>query len=113
MDIFGEEPSVFHARACSSGHVNPNWLVHCGRLSMSDCWGLACSFSDCWRRSGTTPGAMHTAMPRTIVVLSSVYIITTSSHEYKDGVVGILKEKSRQLLIPSLVCSLLETINFM
>ena len=45
--------------------------------------------SDCWRRSGTTSGAMHTAMPRTTVVLSSVYIITTSGFEYKDGVVGI------------------------
>jgi hypothetical protein len=44
---------------------------------------------DCWRRSGTTSGAMHTAMPRTIVFLSLVYIITASNHECKDGFVSI------------------------
>ena len=41
-------------------------------------------FFCCWRRSGTTSGAMHTAMPRTIVPLS-MYIITASSYRYKDG----------------------------
>jgi len=45
---------------------------------------------DCWRRSGTTSGAIHTAMPRTIVVLSWVYIITASSYEYKDGITTAL-----------------------
>ena len=45
---------------------------------------------DCWRRSGTTSGAIHTAMPRTIVVLSWVYIITASSYEYKDGITTVL-----------------------
>jgi len=46
--------------------------------------------SDCWRRSGTTSGAMRTALPRTIVVLSSLYIIMATSYEYKDGVVPLL-----------------------
>ena len=32
---------------------------------------------------------MHTAMPQTIIVPSSMYIITASSYEYKDGVVGM------------------------
>ena len=44
---------------------------------------------DCWRRCGTTSGAIHTAMPWTIVVTSSMYIIMSSSYEYENGVVGI------------------------
>jgi len=51
--------------------------------------GARLFISDCGRRSGTTSGAIHTAMPRTIIVLQWVYIITASSYEYKDGVVGI------------------------
>ena len=65
--------------------------IHSTDLSTSDCWRPACLFInfDCWGRSGTTSGAIHTAMPRTIVTLVSMYILKASSHRYKDGFVGI------------------------
>ena len=72
-----------------SGHVAPNEtcslcsLVH---IRLSE----ACLFiCDCWRRSGTTSGAMRTAMPRTIVVSSNVYIIIAPSYAFKDRSVVI------------------------
>ena len=35
IEIFSEPPPVFHVY--QSDHVTPNWLVHCDRLSTSDC----------------------------------------------------------------------------
>ena len=85
IEIFGEQPPVFHACAYSNSRITSNWLVHVDRLSNVRLLEACLSISDCWRRSGTT----SSAMPRAVVVLSSMYKITGSSHKYKDGVVGI------------------------
>ena len=85
---FGSRPVKdwdFRLAATSSMSRYPEWLcslwffVHV-RLLDARLFIFCC----CWRRSGTTSGAMHTAMPRTIVPLS-MYIITASSYRYKDG----------------------------
>ena len=63
--------------------------VRCDCLSTSDCWTLAYSFSIVVGEVAQPPVLlMHTAMLQTIIVPSLMYIITASSYEYKDGVVG-------------------------
>ena len=66
-----------------------DWIFSSSDLIFSLIW-FACSFSIVGGEVAQPPvNAIHTAMPRTIVVTSSMYVIMTSSYEYKDGGAGI------------------------
>ena len=77
---------VFHARAYPRGHITSNGP--CSLCLLVRLLETCLFISDCWRRSGTTSGAMRTAMPRTIVVTSSMYMIIVLATDI-SGVVGI------------------------